>query len=133
MKPSFITFYCFQFQISYESPSRVQSAEKLSPILEPLSPPTPTTPEKKKKKKDKKRKDKERNRRSFSGTPPPSSTRDCNKKIQNLSLSELVHKKTLFSDSPSAKHNADDQGLSESELESRRAALLAQLNMQMDE
>lgn len=35
-------------------------------------------------------------------------------------------------DSPLTK-NTDDQALSESELESRRAALLAQLNMQMDE
>lgn len=52
----------------------MQSADKLSPMLEPLSPATPTTPEKKKKKKDKKKKDKERNRRSVSGTPPPLST-----------------------------------------------------------
>lgn len=37
-----------------------------------------------------------------------------------------------ITDSPSTK-NPDDQALSESELESRRAALLAQLNMSMDE
>lgn len=36
-------------------------------------------------------------------------------------------------ESPSTGKNADDQALSESELESRREALLAQLKMQMDE
>lgn len=39
----------------------------------------------------------------------------------------------LATDSPSSTKNADDVALSESELESRRAALLAQLNMQIDE
>lgn len=64
----------FSIQIPCESPSHAQLADKMSPILEPLTPPTP---EKKKKKKDKKRKDRERNRRSASGTPPlASSNRD---------------------------------------------------------
>lgn len=64
-------------QISYESPTHVQSADKMSPMLEPLSPATPT-PERKKKKKDKKKKDKERVRRSISGTPPPVSAGEWN-------------------------------------------------------
>lgn len=38
----------------------------------------------------------------------------------------------MLADSPTAK-NTDDQALSESELESKREALLAQLNMQLDE
>lgn len=85
-------------------------AEKISPMLDPLTPPTP---EKKKKKKDKKRKDKERNRRSVSGTPPIPSG--------NHHGDEETGKQT------------DDEMLSESELKSRREALLAQLNMSMDE
>lgn len=78
-------------------------------MLDPLTPPTP---EKKKKKKDKKRKDKERNRRSVSGTPPIASRNHGD---------EETGKQT------------DDEMLSESELKSRREALLAQLNMSMDE
>lgn len=78
-------------------------------MLDPLTPPTP---EKKKKKKDKKRKDKERNRRSVSGTPPIASRNHGD---------EEIGKQT------------DDEMLSESELKSRREALLAQLNMSMDE
>lgn len=78
-------------------------------MLDPLTPPTP---EKKKKKKDKKRKDKERNRRSVSCTPP---------------LASRNHR-----DEETGKQT-DDEMLSESELKSRREALLAQLNMSMDE
>lgn len=106
-------------------------------MLEPLSPATPTTPEKKKKKKDKKKKDKERIRRSVSGTPPPISTTNRDGKA-NEQETKTKHSgnsnvnRIPIIDSPSTK-NPDDQALSESELESRRAALLAQLNMQMDE
>lgn len=64
----------------------------------------------KKKKKDKKRKDK---RRSPVGTP-------------------MSNGGSHREGSISSKHG-DDPGLSESELESKRAALLAQLNEQIDE
>lgn len=105
-------------------------------MLEPLSPPTPASPEKKKKKKDKKRKEKERNRRSHSRTPPIPRERKCADLVvvgccQSVNLMEFSFF-FIFADSPNAKQG-DDQALSESELESRRAALLAQLNMQMDE
>lgn len=48
--------------------------------------------------------------------------------IRTFHYSLIIHKL----DSPSPK-NADEQALSETELESRRAALLAQLNEQMEE
>ncbi|XP_053672408.1 pre-mRNA-processing factor 40 homolog A isoform X2 [Anopheles nili] len=76
--------------------------------------------EKKKKKKDKKKKDKRRSSRSIS--------RASSDRIR----SPLEEGRRSRGGSRSSKM-ADDAALSESELESQRAALLAQLNEQMDE
>lgn len=101
--------------------------------MEGLSPEQPPTPVVKKKKKDKKRKDKERNRRSLSGTPPLANDSNREGSFGTKNLHRHQQKATdlliSISESPASK-NADEIALSEAELESRRAALLAQLNMQ---
>ncbi|KAJ6646678.1 Pre-mRNA-processing factor 40 like B [Pseudolycoriella hygida] len=90
---------------SYESPQA--SIPPDSPSVE-----TPV----KKKKKDKKRKDKERRRTPSPNSPVNRSISPSNERIVT-----------------SPKTGGDDHTLSEIELESQRAALLAQLNEQLDE
>ncbi|XP_037047994.1 pre-mRNA-processing factor 40 homolog A isoform X2 [Bradysia coprophila] len=94
---------------SYESPTERPVS---IPPESPLSQETPV----KKKKKDKKRKDKDRRRTPSPGSPV------------NRSISPNIERNVT-----SPKNGGDDHTLSEIELESQRAALLAQLNEQLDE
>lgn len=80
-----------------------------------------SVPSKKKKKEKKNKKDKER--RHY---------HDKQRSITPLSPIASNHSDMGLSPS-SARNDADEQALSESELESKRAALLAQLNEQMEE
>lgn len=104
--------------------SRASSSESdrggLSP---PVSPPPPaqvaeiTTVPMKKRKKEKKSKKEYRSKHARSQTPVSPTSNGSEK---------VFH-------STASSRNGDDQALSESELESKRAALLAQLNEQMEE
>lgn len=79
-----------------------------------------SAPSKKKKKDKKNKKDKER--------------RHHDKQRSTTPLSPIASNTSDVGHSPSTPRNeADEQALSESELESKRAALLAQLNEQMEE
>uniref|UniRef100_A0A182INZ9 Uncharacterized protein n=1 Tax=Anopheles atroparvus TaxID=41427 RepID=A0A182INZ9_ANOAO len=110
----------------HRRPSRSPSYDEMQLVMEKNGASRSRTPspeiEKKKKKKDKKKKDKRRSSRSVS--------RASSGRIR--SPPEGDGRRSVDGDGRSPKM-ADDAALSESELESQRAALLAQLNEQMDE
>lgn len=118
LKVSIILIYSL-FQSSCET-ERAQSLEAGSPSAMAIDD-ICSVPSKKKKKDKKNKKDKERRHHH-------------DKQRSNTPLSPIASNHSDAGHSPSSPRNdPDEHALSESELESKRAALLAQLNEQMEE